>query len=275
MTQPDAAESAPAAPDYAPLLAGHRRKAARRQAQADAIAELVWAHWSPRSVVDVGCGLGFFLNAAARRGAAVQGVEGPWVAQETPAVPRDVYRLADLERPLAPGLRADLCVCLEVAEHLTPERGPGFVDDLCAVSDWVLFSAAVPGQKGRGHLNCRWQSYWARAFAERGYRCYDPFRGPLAGQRGMAPWFVQNLLLYGRQTAPVPATLAPHAIPVEAADRIAPATYRRHVEQLKRLLREHRRALRSAQTALAEAGQAVPEVDLRRVDAPRRKGIAR
>ena len=48
--------------------------------------------------------------------------------------------------PLFPDELFDLAVCLEVAEHVSPTRAGGLVDDLVALSDCVLFSAAVPGQ---------------------------------------------------------------------------------------------------------------------------------
>jgi hypothetical protein len=59
----------------------------------------------------------------------------------------------DIATPLPEHLvgRFDLAVCLEVAEHLPPERAESFIRELCDLAPVVLFSAAIPGQGGTGH----------------------------------------------------------------------------------------------------------------------------
>ena len=63
----------------------------------------------------------------------------------------------------------DLAISLEVAEHLSPSRSCGFIDDLTNLSDVVLFSAAIPMQGGTNHINEQPISYWANLFLERGF----------------------------------------------------------------------------------------------------------
>ena len=232
-TGPDPLEGDGSAPRgeadaYRRMFRSHERERARRSGWATAIADLLAAHVAPRSVVDVGCGLGFFLAAMSVRGAErLTGLDADWIAGHDTEIPRERYVLHDLEHPLPPVGRHDLAVCLEVAEHLSEARGPGLVADLTGLSDLVLFSAAIPGQGGRGHVNCRWQSYWAGLFAERGFAGYDPFRRHLAAVPGMAPWFAQNLLLFAREGAGLPASLLPHRIAPEAADMVSPHYHRR------------------------------------------------
>ena len=247
-----AGTAAGAAEAYRQMFAAHARERDRRAGWAAAIAAEVCAHRRPDRVIDVGCGLGFFLAAMAApegAGAEVTGVDADWVAGEATEIPRERYVLHDLERPFAVRGRFDLAACLEVAEHLSAARGPGLVADLTALSDWVLFSAAIPGQGGRGHINCRWQSYWADRFAERGYACYDPFRRALAAIPGMAPWFSQNLLLYVREGAEIPASLAPHRIAPQAADMVLPHFHRR-------MLSAKDKRFRAAVAQLKQAGLA-------------------
>ena len=72
--------------------------------------------------------------------------------------------------PLRIGRRFDLVNCLEVAEHLDASRADSFVDDLCALGDVVVFSAAIPGQGGTHHVNEQFQSYWQERFRRNGSR---------------------------------------------------------------------------------------------------------
>lgn len=152
----------------------------------------------PKSVVDVGCGVGPWLDVARSLGAKVAGYEGEWVQSLPPAYPGLDIRTADLEQPLRTGQGFDLAMSVEVAEHLTPGRADGFVADLVALAPHVLFSAAVPGQGGNNHINEQWQSYWADRFAAHGYGPRDIIRPAVWKDRGVAYWYRQNVVLYSK-----------------------------------------------------------------------------
>ena len=83
---------------------------------------------------------------------------------------RTISTASSMSRPCAAASatrrtgRFDLAISLEVAEHLAPQRSESLVRDLCALADVVLFAAAVPFQGGAGHVNERWQSWWAQRF---------------------------------------------------------------------------------------------------------------
>jgi hypothetical protein len=70
------------------------------------------------------------------------------------------------------------------------------VESLTATSDVVLFSAALPGQGGRNHVNERLHSYWAGEFASRGYAVFDAFRPVFWTDGRVEPWYRQNAFLY-------------------------------------------------------------------------------
>jgi len=244
---PETGSAAPEAEAYRRMFDAHDRGRARRAAWAGRIADLVAGHVRPARVVDLGCGLGFFLAAMGARGATVlRGVDAEWIEGLALEIPREDCVLHDLAQPYAEDRRYDLAACLEVAEHLPAERGPGLVADLARLSDRVLFSAAVPGQGGRGHVNCRWQSYWAGLFAEAGYRVFDPYRRALAADPDMAPWFQQNLLLFWRVGLEVPPALAPFEIAPRAADMILPHYHDRVVANRARAFHAARAQLRAA-----------------------------
>lgn len=154
------------------------------------------------SVVDVGCGTGGWLAAFRAHGVEdVLGVDGPWVAEEQLRIPRERFRRADLSAPLRLDRRFDLALALEVAEHLPPDRAEGFIGDLLSAAPLVLFSAAIPGQGGEGHVNEQWPAWWAERFGRHGAHCLDPFRAALWHDERVAWWYRQNILLFATAEA--------------------------------------------------------------------------
>ena len=151
----------------------------------------------PGSVVDVGCGTGLWLSVFAQRGVPdVLGIDGDYVDRGRLRIAAERFMPADLSRPLRLDRRFDLAISLEVAEHLPPERAPGFVADLVALAPAVLFSAAVPNQGGVDHLNERWLPFWAAEFERRGYAPLDVVRPRVWDDPGVDFWYAQNTLLY-------------------------------------------------------------------------------
>lgn len=153
-----------------------------------------------RRVVDLGCGVGTWLDAAAALGAeSILGVDGPWVDRDLLVVPPAHFqegRLPDVDLPAG---RFDLAICLEVAEHLPQPRSADLVDLITASADLVLFSAAVPGQPGTGHVNCQWPAEWAGIFQRRGYACFDVIRPLLWGDSAIPYYYQQNSIVLVRR----------------------------------------------------------------------------
>ena len=120
----------------------------------------------PRSVVDFGCNSGCWLNALRQLQVESIGVDGDnmrphisWPAN---------FVSADLSTPLDVG-RHDMAICVEVAEHIHSSGAATLVDNVTRASDWVLWSAAVPGQGGFDHVNCQPEEYWEDLFRSRGF----------------------------------------------------------------------------------------------------------
>ena len=148
------------------------------------------------SVVDFGCGQGAWLRAWQGAGAAVLGVDGPYVDRARLLIPTASFVAADLAAPLDLQRRFDLVQSLEVAEHLPPGCAAAFVGTLTRHGDAVLFSAAVPGQGGEHHVNERPLAYWRALFAARGYRAVDLVRPAVRGDASVQGWYRCNTMLY-------------------------------------------------------------------------------
>lgn len=153
-----------------------------------------------RSVLDVGCGDGRWLQKARELGAAsVSGVDGPWTDLDALMVGRDDFEVHDLSKPIDLDRRFDLVISLEVAEHLLPESSGTFIDTLTRHGDLIVFSAAIPYQGGYRHINERWQSAWTEMFDRRGYAVFDLLRHKLWDRQDVHYWYKQNILVYARR----------------------------------------------------------------------------
>ena len=149
-------------------------------------------------VLDVGCGLGAWMAAAEQVGAThVRGIEGPWLDPGKLLVAPDAVSVVDLMTGnFDAGRTFDTVVSIEVGEHLPAEAAEAFVASLAKHASRVVFSAAIPGQGGHGHVNERFQSYWAGLFAGHGYGCVDAIRPAVWGDRSIPSYLRQNVLLF-------------------------------------------------------------------------------
>jgi Methyltransferase domain len=170
---------------------------AAERASAAAIVPLVMALLQPESVCDVGCARGGWLAVFKEHGVGrVLGIDGDYVERDQLKIDESEFRAAELEQGLPDVGRFDLAVSLEVAEHLAAESAGRFVDGLVGLAPAVLFSAAVPGQGGRGHVNEQWPEYWRALFARHDYVPIDCIRARVWHKPEVNAWYKQNTLLF-------------------------------------------------------------------------------
>lgn len=151
----------------------------------------------PKSVIDLGCGIGVWLSAFQERGVEdVAGVDGHWVDRGKLKTPESCFRVADLRKPYDPGRRFDLAVSLETAEHLPSESAGCLVDSLVRSAPVVFFAAAAPFVAGNLHINCRWPSYWAKLFEGRAYVVIDCIRGKFWSNPNVPWYYSQTSLIF-------------------------------------------------------------------------------
>lgn len=152
---------------------------------------------SPKSVIDVGCGTGLWLKAFSENGIReITGIDGSWVDKKMLVIPGQAFISKDLEQPLNIGKKADLAVCLEVAEHLNSTKSEQLISSLVEVAPVILFSAAIPFQGGAHHVNEQWPDYWAKIFKEKGYIPVDCLRRKIWDDNRVSFFYAQNILIY-------------------------------------------------------------------------------
>jgi SAM-dependent methyltransferase len=219
----------------------HDEKAVPARRAAERILPIVFSVVDTTSVIDVGCGPGSWLDVARELGVAkTTGVEGEWAVEwfrgDGMSVGDFELILANLEDDLPSPGTFDLALCIEVVEHLSPARGDSFVADLCRCAPHVLFGAALPGQKGPNHLNTQWPSYWARCFAEHGYRPLDVIRARVWGDDDLLVHYRQNPILFVRDDVYDNAAARAAALPpppLTALDQVHPLVSTRQAQELR------------------------------------------
>jgi len=163
----------------------------------------------PRTVVDVGCGIGTFTKVFKENGAKILGIDGPWCKKDLlfKNIEPSEFLEVELEKEISLSQRFDLVVCLEVAEHLTPGRAETFVRDLTRLGDIILFSAAIPNQGGENHFNEQWPEYWQRYFSNFNCRFFDCLRPIFWENKKIFYWYKQNVFLVVKEGIDVPGLM--------------------------------------------------------------------
>jgi SAM-dependent methyltransferase len=174
------------------------RKGAKESAKE--IIPIVFEFIQPKSVIDVGCGLGTWLSVFQAHGVEdVWGIDCDYVDQNLLEIPKERFLTFDLKSPFRLNREFDLVVSLEVGEHLPNECAETFVDSLTKLAPVILFSAAIPFQGGTKHINEQWQDYWVKHFQNKGYVAIDCIRNRVWENERVEFWYAQNMLVFAKR----------------------------------------------------------------------------
>ncbi len=160
------------------------------------------------SYYDIGAGTGAYAAAARRRGHDVYASEYARIGRVVARALGVPCAALDLSRdPPADtrGRSVDLAWCFEVAEHVSPPMGDRLVEHVARSAPIVIFTAASPGQGGRGHINEQPKSYWIERFGRHG-KVYRPdLSAELAAYWRAAglqsSWLHDNVMVFEQGTA--------------------------------------------------------------------------
>jgi hypothetical protein len=153
-----------------------------------------------KSVLDFGCAQGGWLSVFQEHGVKkIMGLDGEWVDTQDLLIPATSFHSVNLttyqHNPID---KYDLCICLEVAEHLDCCISDSLISNLTLASDIILFSAAVPEQGGQHHVNERPPSYWNEKFEVKGFTQLDFLRPRFWENEEVAWWYRQNMMVYSK-----------------------------------------------------------------------------
>lgn len=208
---------------YSPDFYAGQQQGSRNSA--NVVVPLVLEIVKPRRVIDVGCGVGTWAAEFMAHSLEVRGIDGDYVRREDLQIPTELFSAINLNSP-PPAQEIgqfDLAVCLEVAEHLDASASENLLTFLTDLAPAVLFSAAIPGQGGRNHINEQWQSHWIERFAQLGFGCHDVIRPKIWTNPVVRPWYAQNIFLFAKGDLPEIKA----ACPTLPYDLVHPLTFER------------------------------------------------
>jgi hypothetical protein len=116
-----------------------------------------------RTLLDVGCGPGGQLEAAAALGIVAWGVDGD------PHLVRPGVRIHDYTTGPLYWHPVDLVWCMEFVEHVEARYVPNFLATFAA-GRVLYLTAAPPGFPGHHHVNCQPEAYWVELLAREGWQ---------------------------------------------------------------------------------------------------------
>jgi SAM-dependent methyltransferase len=212
---------------------------------AEKILGLLFEISKPNSVLDVGCGLGIWLSLAKSLGVTdVHGIEGPWLNPKQLRIDPASVTIQDLEKPFHLDRSFDLVISLEVAEHLPPKAAKTFIASLVSHGDIILFSAAIPYQSGRNHLNEQFPSYWADLFDQFDFIPIDFIRKQIWEDKRIFWWLRQNIMLFVRRnTAAADTTFSRYIDNCRPLSVVIPDIYISRMQMFEQTLRQYRQFL--------------------------------
>lgn len=153
--------------------------------------------FAPKSIVDVGCGTGQWLNSFRAHGVDdIIGLDGSYIPLSQLQISETNFIAHDLTKRIEINRNFDVAICLEVAEHLPATRAESLVRDLCNLAPVVVFSAAVPEQGGTGHINEQWPEFWAALFKNENRLVLDCIRDQFWNHPDVAYHYSQNAFVY-------------------------------------------------------------------------------
>jgi SAM-dependent methyltransferase len=128
-------------------------------------------HYNIKSVLDVGCGVGFSAKFFQDLGCEVLGIDGAAETKELSLI-RDFHETHDYTNGSffngEPKKKFDLAWSCEFVEHVEEQYAINFINDYKNCK-YVAITHAIPGQGGHHHVNEQHDSYWIELLEKNGF----------------------------------------------------------------------------------------------------------
>ena len=171
---------------------------------AQTAANVIFCSIVPNSLIDIGSGQGVWLRSFSKKFETVsrtvaldlQPHESSFFDELRQSGTNFEFIEVDFEiSSKLPEENFDIAICLEVLEHLTTETAIEVAKEIGRKCSLVIFSAAITGQGGTGHINERKFSYWMDLMRSQGFVVLDVFRPALGKSQDVPGYYKQNMVL--------------------------------------------------------------------------------
>jgi len=138
--------------------------------QAMRLAQYIQTYINPSCFLDFGCSTGIYLDQVKKHLPNITSMGFEFSKEAVNHAICDDVIGYDLTVPLRVNrIPNTLGLCLEVLEHIEDSSWKQVLENMTRYCDKLIFSAAVPGQGGIGHINCRPKIDWIKRFHELGW----------------------------------------------------------------------------------------------------------
>jgi len=145
------------------------------------------------SVVDLGCGMGYYVNVFRDNNLNATGFDGN---PNTPQLTNSLCNVLDLSNPVKFDKPYDWVMSLEVGEHLPKEYEDVFMNNLHNNNkSGIVLSWALKGQCGHGHFNEQNNDYIKDKLSKLGYR-NDLISEEYLRSKSTLPWFKNTIMVF-------------------------------------------------------------------------------
>lgn len=169
------------------------------------VADVISGTIEPVSVIDIGSGQGIWLHTisevlpSVKRAVALdlQSHKSPFFDALLKSPVDFEFVEVDFENTSKlPDEQFDMAICLEVLEHLAPDTAVEVAQDIGRKCAYLVFSAAILGQGGTGHINENKFSYWMELMHDQGFIALDVFRPALGKTHDVPNYYKQNMMFF-------------------------------------------------------------------------------
>jgi SAM-dependent methyltransferase len=152
-----------------------------------------------KSVLDVGCGMGYQMQEFMKYCDEVVGIDGSVYALENSPVKEHIFQHDFTVGELETDDRFDLCWCCEFVEHVEEQFRDNFLSTF-SFCNYVAMTHAVPGQGGHHHVNCQPKEYWIRHMNDFGFEFDEEITNKLKKMAGEGKHFYSTGLFFRKKT---------------------------------------------------------------------------
>ncbi len=165
------------------------------------LAKALWRFFEEeraRSIVDIGCGDGFYTNYLFGMTLNIEGFDGN---PNTSKIAGLLCDTLDFSKPIVFPFLYDWALCLEVGEHIPAEFEETFINNVAnSCTKGLVISWAIPGQGGDGHVNCKTNDEVREIFTNKGFKlspgATNILRDSVANYPHPCYWFSYTLQVF-------------------------------------------------------------------------------